>query len=61
MNPSRPRAVRLMNDGIGLPFEETALPNRFDENGRAVGPVLHIHKIPTEAVDEEPIVIKIEW
>ena len=54
-------AVRLMNDGIGLPFEETALPNRFDENGRAVGPVLHIHKIPTEAVDEEPIVIEIEW
>ena len=59
--PGRPAAVRLMNSGRALPFEETRLPNWFDSRGLARGPVLHIHDIPVEAYAEEPIVLEIEW
>ena len=59
--PKIPRAVRLLNNAQFLPFEETALPNHFDQRGRALGPVLHIHHIPAESLDPEPLVLEIEW
>ena len=59
--PKIPRAVRLLNNAQFLPFEETALPNHFDQHGRALGPVLHIHHIPAESLDPEPLVLEIEW
>ena len=59
--PKIPRAVRLLNNAQFLPFEETALPNHFDQHGRALGPVLHIHHIPAESLDSEPLVLEIEW
>ena len=59
--PSRPKGIRLMNGNLPLPWDETRLPNWFDEAGRAWGPVLHIHDIPVGEYAEEPIVLEIEW
>ena len=59
--PGKLAHVRLMNSGETMLCEETYLPNWFDENGCAKGPVLRIFSIPVHRFTEEPIVLEIAW
>lgn len=60
--PSRPKAVRLMNTGELLPFDLTYLPELFTgKEGFLNRIALHIHHIDVDRLENEPIVIEIQW
>ncbi len=60
--PSVPKSVRLVNLDISLPFEIVRLPEYFDmETGKGQESFLHIHSIPTDELEKEPVVLEIEW
>ena len=53
---------RLLNTGEELPFAIELLPNFFDlETGKADGEYLHITNIPIDELENEPIVVEVEW
>jgi hypothetical protein len=57
--PNLPRSIRLLNTGEPLSAEMTYLPEYFS-NGRA-GLYLHVTGIPIDDLQNEPIVIEVEW
>ncbi len=60
--PCEPKKVRLLNIGKYLPFKIELLPDYFDiETGKCDGEYLHITNIPIDDLENEPIVIEIEW
>ena len=60
--PGLPKKVRLLNTGEELPFAIELLPNFFDlETGKADGEYLHITNIPIDELENEPIVVEVEW
>lgn len=60
--PSVPKRVRLLNTGEELRFAEEVLPEYFDpETGKATQVFLNIRGIPIDNLENEPIVIEIEW
>ena len=60
--PGMPKSVRLMNTGENLPFQVQRLPNYFDGiTCRAEHAYLRIHNIPVDELEQEPIVLEIQW
>ena len=60
--PNLPKKVRLLNTGAELPFKIQELPEFFDFwNGRADRRFLHIRQIPVDSLQNEAIVLEIEW
>ena len=60
--PGLPKKVRLLNTGEELPFAIDLLPGFFDiETGKCDAEYLHITNIPIDDLENEPIVIEIEW
>jgi len=59
---SLPKRVRLVNTGEELPFANSRLPAYFNgKTGIAETEFLHVRKIPTDDLSNEPVVIEIEW
>ena len=58
--PSLPKRVRLLNTGEDLPFARERLPEFFTESGLAIA-FLHISGIPIDELENEAIVIEVEW
>lgn len=57
-----PKRVRLLNTGEDLDFEIEIMPAYFDlETGKGDAEYLHISNIPIDDLENEPIVIEIEW
>lgn len=60
--PGVPKKVRLLNNGAELPFAIEVLPGFFAiETGKCNGEYLHITNIPIDELENEPIVIEVEW
>ena len=60
--PGMPKAVRLMNTGEQLPFRVQRLPNYFiGDTCRAEQAYLRIYNIPVDELEQEPIVLEIQW
>ena len=60
--PALPKRVRLLNTGADLPFAIEKLPGFFDINtGKCDGEYLHITNIPIDDLENEPIVLEVEW
>ena len=61
--PGLPKSVRLMNTGEALPFEFNCPPGEGNGEGKASGPFVRIHGIPSdrEPLLTEPAVMEIEW
>ncbi|MBQ9115650.1 MAG: alpha-L-fucosidase, partial [Clostridia bacterium] len=59
--PGLPKKVRLMNTGAELNAEICTLPEFFNSNGFAEVKFLHIPGIPVDDLQNEAIVLEIEW
>jgi len=60
-DPGMPKSARLLNTGEALSPASRKLPEFFrDETGQA-GTFLHIPGIPVDKLENEPIVLEIEW
>lgn len=60
--PSVPQKAVLLNTGAELPFKAEPLPGYFDmKTGQCKDKYLHIQNIPTDSLENEPIVIEISW
>jgi hypothetical protein len=60
--PSIPKAVRLMNTKESLKYDEIYLPEFFSDHFDCFKDrCLHIFGINIDALENEPIVIEIEW
>ena len=60
--PSMPKSIRLMNNGRSLPFEMRSLPRYFDgDTGISCNDMLTIYRIPVDDLENEPIILEIEW
>ena len=60
--PSLPKSVRLMNTGAPLTFKIELLPEYFEfYTGKAEKESLHITGVPIDRLENEAIVVEIEW
>ncbi|MBR2461220.1 MAG: alpha-L-fucosidase [Clostridia bacterium] len=59
--PGMPKSIRLMNTDTELNASIEPLPEYFNPNGVAEVKFLHIRGIPVDELQNEPIVIEIEW
>ena len=60
--PSLPQKVRLMNTGRLLEAKIELLPEFFNgDNGKSEDKYLHITGIPIDDLENEPIILEIEW
>ena len=60
--PSVPKSVRLMNTGKQLPYDIEYLPEAFAANSNCFDKkCLNIHGINIDELENEPIVVEIEW
>lgn len=60
--PCLPQKIRLMNTGEFLNFKIELLPEFFNgDNGKSEDEYLHITGIPIDDLENEPIVLEIEW
>ena len=60
--PSVPKSVRLMNTGEALPYDVVYLPEAFTPDFESFSKkCLHIFKIGVDKLENQPIVIEIEW
>ncbi|MBQ9070811.1 MAG: alpha-L-fucosidase [Clostridia bacterium] len=58
--PSMPKSVKLLNTGKDLGYAIDMLPEYFTGSGIAM-PYLHITGIPVDELENEAIVVEIEW
>ena len=59
--PCEPRCVRILNTGATLSAKIQKLPEYFsDENGEALT-MLHIAGIPVDSLENEAIILEIDW
>ncbi len=59
--PSLPKKIRLLNNKQELDYKIEFLPEFRNENGKCVEKFLHIENIPVDDLQNEPIIIEIEW
>ena len=60
--PTLPHRVKLMNTGEPLQYEEVYLPETFMADSSGFGrKCLHIYGIEVDNLENQPIVIEIEW
>ena len=59
--PNLPKSVRLMNTDSQLPFAAEVLPEFMNKNGVAEHVFLHIRGIPIDELENEAVVLEIEW
>ncbi len=59
--PSLPKYVKLLNTGELLPFRVMLLPEYFEGSTGKATEHLHIQKINIDSLENEPIVLEIEW
>ena len=60
--PNLPKKVTLLNNGKELPFEIRTIPSYYDcESGVCTGQYLTIYNIPVDELENEPVMVEVEW